>query len=269
MIKIIVVGELINSTRKSVQAALEAKDEAIIRRLAREQVEAGADIIDVNTATSLEREIDDMKWVIGLIYDEVGEVRLAIDTPKPEAMKAGLELCRARPLINSINNEPRQRELIDIVKGVEADIVGMPMGGKTAMPKTVEERLEEVKLLTRTLKEAGVDLQRLYIDTIVMTIGTNQEQGRAVIDTTREIKKRYESEGVKTSVGLSNVSFGLPNRTLLNQAFLAMLLEAGLDMAFINPKSEAMMDMLRASESILGADQNCIRYLRYVRSKTS
>jgi 5-methyltetrahydrofolate--homocysteine methyltransferase len=264
----IIVGELINSTRKSVQAALEAKDEATIRRLAREQVGAGADIIDVNTAISLEREIDDMKWVIGLIYDEVGEVRLAIDTPKPEAMRAGLELCRARPLINSINNDPRQRELIDIAKGVDADIVGMPMGGKIAMPRTVEERLEGAELLICTLEEAGVDLNRLYIDIMVMTIGTNQEQGRAVIDSTREIKKRYESKGVKTSVGLSNVSFGLPNRTLLNQAFLAMLLEAGLDMVFINPKDEGMINMLRASEAILGIDPNCLKYLRLVRSKT-
>ena len=209
-----------------------------------------------------------MKWVVGLIYDEVGEVRLAIDTPKPEAMAAGLKLCRARSLINSVNNDPRQREMIDIAKGADADIVGMPMGGKIAMPKTVEERLEETEMLINTLKKEGIDLQRLYVDTIVMTIGSNQEQGRAVIESTREIKKRYGSLGVKTSVGLSNVSFGLPSRTLLNQAFLVMLLEAGLDMAFISPKDEGMMNMLRASEAILGADQNCLRYVRYVRGKT-
>jgi len=171
---VIVVGELINSTRKSVQKALAEKDKATIRRLAREQVEAGADIIDVNTATSMEKEIDDMKWVIGLIYDEVGEdVRIAIDTPNPKAMAAGLKLCKARPLLNSVNNDPRQKEMIDIAKGIDADIVGLPMGGKIAMPKTVEERLEEVDILVCTLEQAGVDLNRLYIDTTVMTIGTN------------------------------------------------------------------------------------------------
>ena len=265
----IVVGELINSTRKSVKMALAEKDEATIRRLAREQVETGADIIDVNTATSMEKEIDDMKWVVGLIYDEVGEeVRIAIDTPNPKAMAAGLKLCKARSLLNSVNNDPRQKELIDIAKGVDADIVGLPMGGKTGMPKTVEERLEETDILVYTLEQAGVDLNRLYVDTIVMTIGSNQEQGRAVIDSTREIKKRYGSRGVKTSAGLSNVSFGLPKRTLLNQAFLAMLLEAGLDMAIIDPRNEEMMNMLRASEAIVGTDQNCLRYIRYVRSKT-
>ena len=265
----IVLGELINSTRKSVQKALAEKDEATIRRLAQEQVEAGADIIDVNTATSMEKEIDDMKWVVGLIYDEVGEdVRLSIDTPNPKAMAAGLKLCKARPLLNSVNNDPRQKELIDIAKGIDGDIVGLPMGGKVAMPKTVEERLGETEMLINTLKKEGIDLQRLYIDTIVMTIGSSQEQGRAVIDSTREIRNRFGNLGVKTSVGLSNVSFGLPKRTLLNQAFLAMLLEAGLDMAVIDPRDEGMMDILRASEAILGADQNCLKYMRHVRSKT-
>ncbi len=264
----IVLGELINSTRKSVQKALAEKDEATIRRLAREQLEAGADIIDVNTATSMEKEIDDMKWVIGLVYDEVGEdVRIAIDTPNPKAMAAGLKLCKARPLLNSVNNDPRQKELIDIAKGSEGDIVGLPMGGKTAMPKTVEERLEETDILVCTLEQAGIDLNRLYIDTIVMTIGSNQEQGRAVINATREVKRRFGDKGVKTSVGLSNVSFGLPKRTLLNQAFLAMLLEAGLDMAVIDPRDEGMMDILRASEAIIGTDQNCLKYMRHVRSK--
>ena len=264
----IVLGELINSTRKSVQKALAEKDEATIRRLAREQLEAGADIIDVNTATSMEKEIDDMKWVIGLVYDEVGEdTRIAIDTPNPKAMAAGLKLCKARPLLNSVNNDPRQKELIDIAKGSEGDIVGLPMGGKTAMPKTVEERLEETDILVCTLEQAGVDLNRLYVDTIVMTIGSNQEQGRAVIDSTREVKRRYGSKGVKTSVGLSNVSFGLHKRTLLNQAFLAMLLEAGLDMAVIDPRDEGMMNILRASEAIIGTDQNCLKYMRHVRGK--
>ena len=209
-----------------------------------------------------------MKWVIGLIYDEVGEVRLAIDTPKPEAMAAGLELCRARPIINSINNDPRlQQGLIPLVKGYDADIIGLTMGGKTGMPTTVEERLQEVEQLVNTLEEAGVRLNRLFIDPLVMSIGSNPDQARVVIDTVREIKRRYGSQGVKTTTGLSNVSFGLPERSLLNQAFLAMLLEAGLDMAVINPKDEGMKDILRASEAILGIDAHCLKYVRHIRSK--
>lgn len=92
----LIIGELINSTRRQVKEALQNKAEATIRRLAREQVEAGANLLDVNTATSMKREIEDMEWVIGLIYDEVGEeVRLSIDSPNPEAIAAGLTLCKA------------------------------------------------------------------------------------------------------------------------------------------------------------------------------
>jgi len=265
---VLIVGELLNSTRKAVKEALQAKDEATIRSLAREQVEAGADILDVNTATSMEREIDDLKWVIGLIHDEVGEVRLAIDTPDPKAMAAGLELCRARPVINSINNDPRlQQALIPVAKRYDADIIGLAMGGKRGMPSTVEERLEQAEQLINALEDAGVGLHRLFIDPIVMPVASSPDQGRAVIDAVREIKKRYGSRGVKTTVGLSNVSFGLPSRSLLNQAFLAMLVEAGLDMAVINPTDEGMKDMLRASEAILGIDAHCLKYVRHIRSK--
>ncbi|MDD5590881.1 MAG: dihydropteroate synthase [Dehalococcoidales bacterium] len=265
MTEILVVGELINSTRKAVKAALEAKDASVIRRLAREQVEAGADIIDVNTATSMEHEVDDMKWVIGLIHDEVGNVRLSIDSPSAEAMASGLELCQGRPLINSINNDPRGRAFIDIVKRFDGDIIGLPMGGKVGVPRTVEERLDEVDIMLSTLDDAGVDPSRLYIDSIVMTIGSNQEQGRIVIESVREIKKRYGSRGVKTSVGLSNISFGLPRRSLINQAFLAMLLEAGLDMALIDPRDVGMISTMRAAEAIVGTDAGCLRYIKHVR----
>lgn len=257
-----------NSTRKVVKEALQAKDEATIRRLAREQVEAGADILDINTATSMEEEIDDLRWVIGLVHDEVGKVRLAIDTLNPKAMAAGLELCQARPVINSINNDPRlQQGLIPLVKECDADIIGLTMGGKTGMPKTVEERLQEAEQLINTLEEVGVSLHRLFIDPLVMSIGSNPDQVRVVIDTIREIKSRYGSRGVKTTTGLSNVSFGLPSRTLLNQAFLAMLLEAGLDMAVINPRDEGMKNILRASETLLGIDAHCLQYIRHIRSK--
>jgi len=251
-----------------VKEALQAKDEATIRRLAREQVEAGADILDINTATSMEEEIDDLRWVIGLVHDEVGKVRLAIDTLNPKAMAAGLELCQARPVINSINNDPRlQQGLIPLVKECDADIIGLTMGGKTGMPKTVEERLQEAEQLINTLEEVGVSLHRLFIDPLVMSIGSNPDQVRVVIDTIREIKSRYGSRGVKTTTGLSNVSFGLPSRTLLNQAFLAMLLEAGLDMAVINPRDEGMKNILRASEALLGIDAHCLQYIRHIRSK--
>lgn len=264
----LIIGELLNSTRKEVKEALKTKDEATIQRLAREQVEAGADILDINTATSMDKEIDDLKWVIGLIHDEVGEVRLSIDTPNPKAMAVGLELCRTRPVINSINNDPElQQELIPLIKGCDADIIGLTIGAKKGIPKTVAERLQEAEQMVTTLEGAQVDLNRLYIDPLVLPIGSDQTQASFAIDAIREIKNRYGSRGVKTSTGLTNASFGLPNRSLLNQAFLAMLLEAGLDMSIIDPTDEGMKNTLRASEALLGIDAHCVKYIRYIRSK--
>jgi len=264
----LIIGELINSTRKQVKEAPQNRDEAVIRRLARSQIEAGADILDVNTATSMEREIEDLEWVIGLIYDEVGEgVRLSIDSPNPEAIAAGLSLCKTKPMINSINNDTKlQEQLIPLIKEHEPDVIGLTMGGK-GMPKTKGDRLEEAEQLIATLQNSGIDLGRLYIDPLVMTIGSNQEQAWVVIETVRAIKERWGAQGVKTSVGLSNVSYGLPRRSVINRAFLAMLLEAGLDAALIDPTDKGMIEILRASEALLGLDAYCMQYIKYYEKK--
>lgn len=264
----LIISEVLNSTRREVREALDHRDEATICRLAREQVEAGADIVDVNTATSMKREIEDLKWVMGLIYDEVGEgVRLSIDSPNPEAVAAGLALCETRPMINSISNDSKlQGQLIPLIEKYDPDIIGLTLGAK-GMPKTVEDRLEETKQLIDTLQSAGVNLERLYIDPLVMTIGSNQEQARVVIETVRAIKERWGAQGVKTSVGLSNVSFGLPRRSIINQAFLAMLVEAGLDAALIDPTDGGMMSVLRATEALVGIDTRCLGYIRYIREE--
>ena len=266
----LIIGELLNSTRREVKEALQSRDEATIRRLAREQVEAGADVLDINTATSMEREIEDLEWVISLIYDEVGEgIRLSIDSPNPEAIAAGLALCKTRPMINSINNDPKlQEHLIPLIKEHEADVIGLAMGGKgKGMPKTREDRLKEAEQLITALQNSGIDLSRLYIDPLVMTIGSDQEQAWVVIETVRSIKERWGALGVKSSVGLSNVSFGLPRRSVINRAFLAMLLEAVLDAALIDPTDKGIMEILRASEALLGIDAYCMQYIKYMRGK--
>jgi 5-methyltetrahydrofolate--homocysteine methyltransferase len=264
----LVIGELLNSTRKEVKEALHKQDEAVIRYLARKQVEAGADILDVNTAMSMTREVEDMEWVISLIYKEVGEgVRLSVDSPDPEVMAKGLALCQTRPMINSINNDPRVRErLVRLIKEYDPDIIGLTMGEK-GMPRTVEDRLAEAEQLINSLQVAGVNLKRLYVDPLVMTIGSSPEQARVLINTVRQVKERWGALGVKTSVGLSNVSYGLPQRSIVNRAFLAMLVEAGLDAALIDPTDEGTMDILRASEALAGIDAYSMQYIKYMRKK--
>lgn len=263
----LIIGELINSTREEVKVALQKKNESIIRRLARKQVEAGAKILDINTAISGgKQEIDDMEWTIGVIYDEVGQdIRLSIDSPNPDTIVRGLELSRARPLVNSINNKsPKKEKLVSLLKEYEADIIGLAMGG-SGMPKTSDDRLDEAGWLIGSMQDAGIPLERLYIDPLVMTIGSNQDQALAVIKTVRVIKERWGKQGVKTSVGLSNVSFGLPQRSIINRAFLVMLLEAGLDAAIIDPTDQRLLDLLSASEALLNTDAYCLNYIKRMR----
>jgi 5-methyltetrahydrofolate--homocysteine methyltransferase len=261
----LVIGELLNSTRKEMKDALSERNETAVRRLARQQVEAGADILDVNTATSMDKETGDQKWVIDIIQEEVENARIAIDTPNAKAMETGIKLCRNKPVVNSISNEARAKDLLPIIKGSEADVIGLSMGGATRMPNTVDERLKESDLLIGSLDKAGIDLHRLFVDPLAMSIASNQDQARIAVQSIREIKERYGNLGVKTTVGLSNVSFGLPRRGLLNQAFLVLLIEAGLDMAIMNPLDKRNMGILRASEALLGADASCLNYIRFTR----
>jgi 5-methyltetrahydrofolate--homocysteine methyltransferase len=256
------IGELINSTRDEVKQALKEKDEELVRKLARDQAETGADVIDLNAGESMEDEKEDMDWLIDIVEDEVDDVRICIDTPDPEVMEFALGKVENRPVINSISNEKDKAQAREVAADSEAEIIGLAMG-EEGMPETVEDRLNETEALLDKCESLGIDKDRLYIDVIAMTIGSNQEQGQYVIDSVRQIKEEF---GVKTNIGLSNMSFGLPDRALINRTVFAMLLEAGLDAALIDPTDRPMMDTLKAAEALLGVDKNCLNYLKYKRS---
>ncbi|MCF7890615.1 dihydropteroate synthase [Candidatus Bipolaricaulota bacterium] len=255
------IGELINSTRDEVKQALKEKDEELIRKLAREQSESGADVVDLNAGESMEDEQSDMDWLIDLVEDEVDDVRICIDTPDPEVLEFALKKVENRPVVNSISNEEDKARAREVAADSDAEIIGLAMG-EEGMPETVEDRLNETEALLEKCDSLGIEEDRLYVDVIAMTIGSNQEQGQYVIDSVREIKEKF---GVKTNIGLSNMSFGLPDRALINRTVFAMLLEAGLDAALIDPTDKPMMDTLKAAESLLGVDKNCLNYLKYKR----
>lgn len=258
----IIIGELINSTRDEVKEALAKRDEKVIRKLAKVQKVAGADFIDINAATSMEKEVEDTKWLVNVVQDELDEVRISIDTPNPEAMRKGLGLCKEKPMINSITNEEeRKKEILPMVKEYDTEVIALAMGS-SGMPKSTEERLNEAEDLIEILTDAGVGEGRIYIDPLVMSIGSNQDQAGVVVETIREIKRNHQ---VKTSVGLSNVSFGLPDRSLINSTFLAILLSYGLDAAIIDPTDKQLMDTLKAAEALLGIDKHCMEYIKHMR----
>lgn len=259
-----IIGELINSTRGEIAKAIKEKDEALIRRLARTQSEAGAHVIDLNAGQSMENEVRDLQWLIGVVEDELGkEVRLAIDTSNPEAMETGLRTCSTPPVVNSISNEKGKIGLIKLAAQSGAEVIGLAMG-EHGMPKTADDRLEETRALMEKCDHAGLAAERLYVDMICMSVGSGPDQGRQVLQAIQQTK---DALGIKTFTAVSNISFGLPNRRLLNRTFLAMLIEAGLDGAIMDPTDKRMMDAIYTSRALLGLDNYCMKYIKIQKAK--
>ena len=260
----LIVGELINSTRRKVGRAIRDRDDSLIRRLARCQMEAGAQVIDLNAGESMEKEVEDLLWLIAVVEEELGpNVRLAIDTSDPKAMVSGLKACSGRPVLNSVSNEKTKESLLELAVQCDADIIGLAMGER-GMPKTVKDRISEIRTLLRKCEQVGIDHDRLYMDLICMSVGSSPEQGRAVLDVVRRTK---EELGVKTFMAVSNVSFGLPNRRLLNRTYLAMLIEAGLDGVILDPTDTGVMETICAARALTGKDNYCMGYIRYCRNR--
>ncbi|MFP4589098.1 MAG: dihydropteroate synthase [Candidatus Bipolaricaulota bacterium] len=259
---VLIIGELINSTRDQVKQALQSRNEDLIRRLARTQYEAGAEVLDLNAAESMEEELRDMEWLIAVTQDEIQDIRIAIDTADPEVMATGLEKAINKPVINSITNEEDNRPIRELAAKYDVEVIGLAMGER-GIPKKIDDRVRETRDLLEKCNRMGISRDRLYVDVVAMSVAGSPGQGRYAIETIREIK---DAHGVRTCIGLSNISFNLPNRSLLNRTFFALLLEAGLDAVLLDPTAKNMIGVLQATKALLGEDEHCLEYLEYIRS---
>ncbi len=246
----IIIGELINSTRKKVKEAIEKKDEHYIRKLV--HLQKGATFIDVNSAMSRKSEIEDLAWLINIVQSET-DLPLSIDTPNEDAMEEGIKLCKIAPMINSITNEPKRERLIKLAKKYNCFLVALPLGGFNKMPLTVKDRMEEAKLLVEELLKGGIEKDKIYLDPLILGVGSNSEAGRIALETVRAFKKEFA--GINTICGLSNISFGLPDRKLFNRTYLSMMIEAGLDGAITDPSDEELMKTLKTSFVLTGREK--------------
>lgn len=261
---ILIVGELINGTRKAVKEAVINHDREFIQDLARQQAGTGADYIDVNVATGYgDREPEDMEWAVKLIQKTV-DLPLAIDSTNREAMEAGLKTCtKDTPLLNSVSAEPGRLEpFLDLAAKYKTPVVALPIKD-SGIPPSAEKRLEVCKLIAEEAAKRNIAPENIYFDPLVLPLGVDSSNPSITMDTIRKIKS--EIPGAKTLVGLSNVSYGLPNRKLLNQIFLALCAQAGLDAALLNPTDRSTMAVLKAAEALLGKDDMCINYLKAYR----
>lgn len=254
----IIVGEKINTSRKSIEEAVERRDAAFIATVAREQAEAGANYIDVNAGTFLDREVDCLCWLVETVQSEV-DVPLSLDSPNPEALFEAMKRHKGEPMINSISLEAARFEsLLPVVTSQPCSVVALCMA-QTAMPNTVEERVDVGAELIEKLTDRGMPLEKIFVDPLVQPVSVDTGMGIAALGAIGRIAKDFP--GVNTICGLSNISFGLPLRRLVNRSFLALAMSYGLSAAILDPTDKQLMATLFAIEMLLGRDEYCGNFI--------
>jgi 5-methyltetrahydrofolate--homocysteine methyltransferase len=256
---VVIVGELINTSRKAIGEAVDKKDAQYIQKIAKAQADAGANYIDVNCGNKVFDEIENMQWLVNTIQEAV-QVPLCIDSPNPKALEAGLRLVKyGTPMINSITDEgSRFNEIIPLVQKYKTKIVALCMDDR-GMPETAADRMKVVASLYRKLIAADVKADDIYFDPLVKPVSSVGTAGVEVLETIKLITMQYP--GVHFMCGLSNISYGLPNRKFLNRLFVAQTMTLGMDGYILNPDDKGMMAIIYAAKTLLGQDDYCMGYL--------
>lgn len=254
----IIVGEKINTSRKSIEGAVKRRDTAFIAKVAREQAGAGASYIDVNAGTFVESEAENLCWLVETVQDEV-DLPLCLDSPNPEALMKAMRLHRGEPMINSISLERERFEaLFPVVTSRPCHIIALCMA-ETSMPTTIEERVQVGSELIGKLAGGGVPLTRIYVDPLIQPVSVDTGMGIAALGAISRIMSDFP--GVNTVCGLSNISFGLPERRLINRNFLALCVCHGLSAAILDPTDRQLMATLLSVEMLLGRDEYCQNFI--------
>ena len=254
----IIVGEKINTSRMAVSEAVETQNAEFIQSIAKEQVDAGADYIDVNAGTFLDRETEFLPWLVEVVQ-EVVECPLCIDSPNPEAIKKALAVHKGKPMINSISLEKdRYDALLPMILEQPCNIVALCMA-KTAMPTTVSERVDVAEELIGRLTDNGIALENIFVDPLVQPVSVDVKMGPAILDAIYEIMNRFP--GVHTICGLSNISYGLPLRRMINRQFLGLAMGKGLSAAILDPTDSRLMAALLTVRMLMGQDEYCSDFL--------
>lgn len=253
-----IIGERINPTgKKKFKEALLNNDIDYILNQATEQIDAGAEILDVNVGLP---GIDEKSMMVTAIKEIQGVVDapLQIDSTIPEVLEAALRVYAGKPIVNSVNGEEKSlNTVLPLVKKYGACVVGLTLD-ENGIPKTAEGRFAIAKKILDRALEIGIPKENVFIDCLTLTASAEQE---GVVETLNGLNRVKNELGLKTVLGVSNISFGLPNRELVNQSFLTMALWSGLDLPIINPNITAMTGAFRAYKLLAGHDKNSMDYI--------
>ncbi len=259
----IIIGELINASRKQIKTAIDNQDAGAIEAIALQQARSGADYIDVNAGTFLDQEADRLRWLVETVQQATGKP-CALDSPNPAAIEAALSVHQGVPLINSISLErERYHALLPLIAGTDFKVIALCMSDD-GMPETSADRLRIAERLICGLTENHVPLDNIYVDPLVQPISVNKSFGMEFLDAIEQIITRFP--GVHTACGLSNISYGLPERGFLNQTFIAMAICKGLDGAIMDPLDARMMATIVAAQTLAGRDDYCMNFLQKYRA---
>lgn len=259
----IIIGELINSTRKAIKKAIDEQDVAYIQDLAMKQEQAGADFIDVNAGAYVHDEAKHLIWLVEKVQ-EVAQKPLALDSPDPKALEAALKVHKGVPMINSISLEKeRYNVIVPLVKESGAHVVALCMSDE-GMPETADDRLLVAEKLLADLDKDGIDLTKVFLDPLIKPVSVNGEYGPQALEAIEKIHNL--KSGAHITSGLSNISFGLPQRAILNQAFIVLAMGRGMDSAIIDPLDKKKMSLVKAAEVILNLDPYAMNYLKASRA---
>jgi len=259
----IIIGERINSTRKPITAALEARDTDLILHEARCQWDAGADYLDVNTAMMRAAEPEVMAWVIEMIQGEIPNSLVAIDSANPAAVEAGFKVHKGRPLLNSINGEKQRMDaLIPLIREYNPRVIGLTINDE-GVTQDADKRYHIGAELIELLVKNEIGLDDIFIDPLIFPVSAELQAGNTSLAIISRLKQNYP--GIHIVCGLSNISFGLPERRLINQIYMVLAMGQGLDAAIIDPLDRRMMASIITATTLLGQDKVCRNYLKAYR----
>lgn len=258
-----VIGERINTTLKKVQAAVEQKDAAYIQDDVKEQQACGATYIDVNAGARIGHEKDDMQWLLGVVQ-EATRLPLCLDSPDPDILEMAYGMVEKTPMVNSISLEKdRFNVMIPFLKGKDCKVIALCMDD-SGMPKNCEDIVARAKSIVSELESIGMKRDDIFVDPLIQPMSVDSNNGTMVMDAVKTIMQ--DLKGVHTTGGLSNISYGLPQRKIINRNFLLMMMANGFDSAIMDPLDKDLMAALKTGEMISGQDSFCMNFLKAARS---
>jgi 5-methyltetrahydrofolate--homocysteine methyltransferase len=260
----LIIGERINASRKPIAEAISSRNVSLIQNEAKAQAAAGADYIDVNAGTFVGEEAKHLRWVIEVVQ-EATDLPLCIDSPDPSVIRAMIPLVKKTPMINSITLELSRLEgILSLVVEKKAKVIGLCQSGDF-IADTAEAKVNMAGQLIEKVMAASIPLDDLYIDPLVYPLATNDRSALATLNAIEQIMTKFP--GVHTTCGLTNVSYGLPGRKLVNRTFLVAAITRGLDSAILDLTDKELFGALKAALMVVGKDEFCMGYISAFREK--